>query len=424
MINQVKYAKRTPTDFARAMAQQPVIVSGSPPIALSGGDPAVGRWIVEQGLTGESLASLIEGACEQLVAAGLPIWRAYLVMPTIDPDQQAISLRWQRGKRGIERKAVGHDSEPQFFQESPFWALIQQGKSSARWQLGFDATPTAFPILEKLRAQGATDYLAQVITFDFTEKLALRGCAISFATDHASGFSDRDVTCLSAITPMLGLAAYRFGTSDLLIEMLGCYVGQDAGRRVLRGEIRRGIGHPLSAALLFADLRGFTTVAETSGKGLIARLGHHLAAMAEPVEAHGGEVLKFLGDGLLAAFPIVDSDRPEEACAAAFAAAFDALDSNAAVNARYREEPPLLLDISLHRGEVFYGNVGAGRRLDFTVIGPAVNEASRIETMCGVLDQPLLMSEQFALCCGHPVVSLGRYDLRGVMSKRELFCPA
>lgn len=94
------------------------------------------------------------------------------------------------------------------------------------------------------------------------------------------------------------------------------------------------------------------------------------------------------------------------------------------VNARYPEEPPLLLDISLHRGEVFYGNVGAGRRLDFTVIGPAVNEASRIETMCGVLDQPLLMSEQFALCCGHPVVSLGRYDLRGVMSKQELFCPA
>jgi adenylate cyclase len=154
----------------------------------------------------------------------------------------------------------------------------------------------------------------------------------------------------------------------------------------------------------------------------VARLGEHLGAMVEPIEAAGGEVLKFLGDGLLAAFQVEPGGTPERACAAALAAAQDALRLNHAVNGRHA--PELKLDVSLHLGEVYYGNIGAGRRLDFTVIGPAVNEASRLEGLCGQLGQPLLMSAPFARCCGRPSVSLGLHRLRGMAEPREVFRPA
>lgn len=384
-------------------------------------DVAIAHWIVDQGLTGPSLADLLDGLCERLVGAGLPIRRAFLAMPVINPDLRAISLRWRAGGGGIARETVPHVGVPDAFLSSPFWTMQQRGETFGRWRLGPGAPPTAHPVLDMLGDAGMTDYIAHLVSFDASRTRALEGCAISFATREPGGFSDEEVARLSAMVSLLGLAAYRFVTSDLLVEVLGCYVGRDAGHRVLRGEIRRGIGQSLSAALMFADLRGFTGVAEGSGEGLVGRLGDHLAAMVEPVEARGGEVLKFLGDGLLAAFPIEDATAPHAACAAALAAGMDALVRNRAVNLTYAGEPPLALDVALHRGEVFYGNIGAGRRLDFTVIGPAVNEASRIEAMCGVLDRALLMSEPFALCCGQGVVSLGRHKLRGVAEARELF---
>ena len=251
---------------------------------------------------------------------------------------------------------------------------------------------------------------------------ALPGTAISFGTDRAGGFSDADLALIAHIVPALALAACRTALLDVTIDVLGAYVGHDAGRRVLGGEMRRGRGHSLTAVLLFADLRGFTGVAETGGEALIARLGEHLAAMAEPIEEQGGEILKFLGDGLLAAYHVVDPEHSGEACSAALRSARQALDRNALVNEARPGEPRLDLHVALHLGEVFYGNVGAGSRLDFTVIGPAVNEASRIEALCESLSRPLLMSAPVAAACGEPALSLGRHRLRGVTEPREIFC--
>jgi adenylate cyclase len=208
---------------------------------------------------------------------------------------------------------------------------------------------------------------------------------------------------------------------DLTVSMLDTYVGLSAGHRVLSGEIRRGSGTTITAALLFADLRGFTALADTADTSLIVRLNQHLEAMAEPVAEQGGEVLKFLGDGLLAVFPITEEQPQKAACAAAVRGAQEAIARNEAVNRSRHGETPLGLDIALHCGDVFYGNIGAANRLDFTVIGPAVNEVSRMEALCGALDCAVLMSASIAAASPISVRSLGRHRLRGVTGERELF---
>jgi adenylate cyclase len=364
--------------------------------------------------------TLIEGVGQRLSAAGLPLMRFFIGVPTVSPEFRAGSVSWDR-ERGFAGAAIRHGEDEEVFRTSPFRSMMDEEVNFRRWRLAGRNGPTGHPMVDGLAERGATDYLAFLVSFDDTGTRMMRGAALSFATDHPEGFSDGHVATLSRLVPLLGLSALRFATSSVLDEMLGCYVGRNAGDRILRGEIRRGEGHVLHAALLFADLRGFTGVAETGGLDVVPRLGEHLSAMAEPVEAAGGEILKILGDGLLAAFPIAEGETPARACAAALAAARDAVVRNAAVNAARPAETPLELDVALHRGEVFYGNIGAGSRLDFTTIGPAVNEVSRIEALCRDLDCPILMSESFASCCGAGVVSLGRHRLRGVAAERELF---
>lgn len=376
-------------------------------------------WIIEQSLTGPSLSSLIEGLCERLNGLGVPVWRAYVALPMVSPELRGMNHYWVRGQ-GASREGVRHDTYAGAFEASPFWPMLQDGVVVRRWPLGSLNGPTGFPVVDELREAGATDYVAHLVSFDATETHAMRGAAISFATDAPAGFDDGDLERLGRLVQLLGLAACRFATSDLVLDVLGAYVGRDAGRRVLSGEMRRGEGHRLTAALMFADLRGFTSASETGGQDLIPRLGSHLAAMAEPVEEVGGEVLKFLGDGLLAAFPAAEGD-PTAACAAMLRAAREALRRNAALNATLPEDLRLDLDVALHLGQVFYGNVGAGSRLDFTVIGPAVNEAARLEALSGELGHALLMSEPFARACGCPAIGLGRHRLRGVSAPREVF---
>lgn len=380
-------------------------------------------FIVSQGLGGGTIASLLQGCAERLLARGVPLSRAYIALPTISPDTRAMSVTWRRD--GLTRDGVEHERYPGAFDASPVAFMLRNGIATRRWRLSSPDGCEGYDLLQELRAQGDADYLVHLVAFGGAEApTALRGVALSVCTDAPAGFRDEDVVLLERLAPLLALAAYRIALLDVTVDVLGAYVGRDAGRRVLSGEMRRGQGHVMPAALMIADLRGFTSVAETRGEGLIARLGEHLAAMAEPVEESGGEVLKFLGDGLLAAFPVDATAGSGQACAAALEAARRALARNAAVNARGGAQSRLPLDVALHLGDVFYGNVGAGRRLDFTVIGPAVNEVARIEALCGALDRPLLMSAPFAAQCGGEAVSLGRHRLRGVAEEREIFAPA
>ena len=382
-------------------------------------------WLIGQGLEGAGLGPLLEGAAERLVGEGLPLGRAYLALPTVDPQIRVTNHVWRRDQ-GLSAEPIAHDRFQPAAADSPIFWMLERDLRRGRWRLGPGDPPTGFAVLDDLRAEGATDYLVHLVGFGGRAATALRGTALTFAADAPGGFPDAALARLDALAPALALAAYRIALLDVAVGVLDAYVGLDAGRRVLAGEMRRGHGEALTAALLFADLRGFTGAVETAatsrerGGAFIARLGDHLAAMVEPVEARGGEVLKFLGDGLLAAFPYASEAGPGDACAAALAAAREAL----ALNAPLAAEGGLGLDVALHLGTVFYGNLGAGRRLDFTVIGPAVNELARMEALCGALGEPLLLSGAFAECCGAPVRGLGSHALRGVGAPRALFAPA
>ncbi|MBB3018653.1 adenylate cyclase [Microvirga lupini] len=374
-------------------------------------------WIIDQGLHGSDMSSLLSGFAERLDAEGIPLVRAYIALPTVNPTIRVYTHVWTRSA-GTVVEGVSHERNSEAFEVSPFAYMMRTEQENCHWHVhGPDGD--RFSIFEDIRRLGGTDYLARLISFGNTSAPDLRGFGASFSSSRPEGLRPEEVARIDRLLPLLGLAAYRMTLFDLTVAMLDTYVGLSAGRRVLRGEIRRGSGTTLTAALLFADLRGFTALADRSGMDLIGRLDQHLEAMAKPVEEQCGEVLKFMGDGVLAAFPISEHRSFEEACAAAIRAAQMALERNEAVNRQY--ETPLSLDIALHCGDVFYGNIGAAGRLDFTVIGPAVNEASRMEALCSALDCSVILSDRVASVSPVPVRSLGSHRLRGIAAERELF---
>jgi adenylate cyclase len=376
-------------------------------------------WIIEQGFKGSTVGALLSGFAERLVGEGISLLRAYMALPTVNPTFRVYNHVWTR-MSGILVEGVSHERNDDAFEISPFGYMLRTGLMEQHWRFD-DAGAQPFEVFDDVRRDGGTDYLARLISFENATAPDLRGIAVSFSSDRTDGFLPDEVARIDTILPLLGLAAYRITLLNLTVDMLDTYVGLSAGRRVLSGEIRRGSGTTLTAALLFADLRGFTALADTAGMDLIARLDQHLEAMVEPVAEQGGEVLKFMGDGVLAAFPMTAERTREEACASAIRAAQAALERNAAVNRLRDPETFLDLDIALHCGDVFYGNIGAAGRLDFTVIGPAVNEASRMEALCQPLGCSVIMSESVASVSPVPVQPLGRHRLRGIAVERELF---
>ena len=397
----------------------------------TGGDRTAStvELILREATAGDDPGGLLAAVCERLAAAGLPLWRVSLGMRAIDPTVRALAFVWRRG-RGTSADAAPHgagDEGEAMYRRSPVHHLQAAGLDAGRWRLEAGEGRDTIPILAELGAEGGTDYLMRLVRFGGPTAAALPGVALAFATDRPGGFADPEVAALDALLPALGLASYRFALARAASDVLGVYLGPMTARRVLAGEVRRGAGRAITAAILLADLRGFTALAgREDPRRVVGWLDEHLEAAGGPVAERGGEVLKFLGDGLLAVFPADGPGGPEaDACARALAAAEEALARTAALNAarRARGEPALGLDVVLHHGEVVYGNVGAARRLDFTVIGRAVNEASRMEGLCGRLGRSLLLSGTFAARCGRETVSLGRFALRGVEGGLEVAAP-
>jgi adenylate cyclase len=376
-------------------------------------------WIIEQGLCGSSISTLVSGLAARLVEGGIPLLRAYLALPTINPMYRAMNFSWTRFG-GPVVAGVLHERGAGALENSPLGFLMRANLPSRHWRLD-DPDAQSFAIFDVLREIGAADYFLRLVRFGTDDGLAMEGVAFAFSTDRPSGLSADEIARIDALLPLVALSAYRIALFDLAGRVLDTYVGLSAGRRVLNGEIRHGTGQTLAAALLIADLRGFTTLADHGGADLIALLDQHLEAMVGAVMARGGEVLKFLGDGLLAAFPIDAGRSREDACRTAVEAALDALARNRAVNAAHPDESRLDLDVALHCGDVFYGNIGTPERLDFTVIGPAVNEVSRMEALCGPLGCALVLSQSIAGACARETRSLGRHRLRGLAEERELF---
>jgi adenylate cyclase len=398
---------------------------------------AVTDWLADAGLRSLSLDDIVDGFGRRVNEAGVPVARIFAGMNTLHPMVRVRSLIWDRSVGLATRFEFRHvEIDAPILRESPFDPMIRHGIAERRYDLTSPKPEHEVPLFEELRAAGMTDWLGRVFPFGElspqiggpadAERVGELWLVCSVTTDRPGGFADTHVAALREVLPVFALAAKATAMRAIYEGLLAAYLGQDPAARILLGTVQRGEVQSVEAVLFFTDLRGFTTLADTlPGRDLILLLDDCFDCMVRPVTARGGEVLKFLGDGLLAIFRVEDRPRAE-ICAAALEAAKEALALMAglAETRRARSMPTPGLDIALHVGHVNYGNVGADARLDFTVIGPAVNEASRIERLCDALGRHLVMSQSFARAADasrHELVSLGRHRLRGVREETELF---
>jgi adenylate cyclase len=406
--------------------------TGAPPLELAG----LVDSTIERGLLGLPLDEQFGGFCDQLHAAGFDIGRASMGMGTLHPVYGAQTYIWRAQsapenpdeKAGVQtfmrdRRAWQDDD----FRLSPIHHMRSTGALRLRRRLDRNA-PLDFPILEDLRAEGMTEYAAHLVQFGkFRESDEQRsGVFFSCATARPGGFDEGQLAEVAAALPYLALAVKSRTTYDIARNALETYLGRDAGDRVLTGAIDRGSVETIRAVLWFCDLRGFTRASDRLPRGeLIETLDDYLELMAGPVHENHGQILKFLGDGFLATFDLTALDG-EAVCRNALKAASELREAFPAVNAAREAagKPVMDFGLALHLGDVLYGNIGASDRLDFTVIGPAVNEASRIQSLCRALDRNVLISASFheiACSCHGELESLGFHAFRGVREPQELF---
>lgn len=383
-------------------------------------------WITKQGLLRSSLQTLLEGFCKQLREVGFPIMRGYISAQILHPRIGGLGCAW-RADEGVRTDVYIYETgQSEAYLRSPIKRILDLGVEHLRVPLDTDR-PSEFPICEELRQEGATDYLAHLAKFGRDgEPDNKTGLMSSWATTEPGGFSDEDIALLRHLIPHLALAVQARLSQDISINLLDTYVGSEASQRILDGEIHRGDLEVISAVIFLADLRGFTAISERTPRDqLVDMLNQYFDCLVGPVTEQGGNVLKFLGDGLLATFSL-NGHSADRLCEQALDAAVAALKRVDDVRAQRLAagKPVMDLDIALHLGDVYWGNVGSEERLDFTVIGPSVNEAARIEALCGQYDRNLLVSEAFADAAEHSrdrLVSIGRFALRGVQYSQSIY---
>jgi adenylate cyclase len=400
------------------MGRPPQAFPALPAPVIDCADPIV-DWLLTEAAAAPSTGAMLGEFCARLAAAGLPIARMAVGTRTLHPQLFAIGFLWRRGDRVAEETQRGHDiTSSAIYLDSPLKAIHDGAPEVRRRIEGADAV-LDYPILRDLKQDGMTDYLLLPL-----RSSGKRPNTFSVSTDRPGGFADRDLAAIRRLMPVLSLVLDIKETRRMAGMLLEVYLGRNAGRRVLEGRVKRGDVESIAAALWYCDLRGFTTISEgMTPHEVVLLLNDYFDCMSGPVHRHGGEVLKFIGDGILAIFPIKDDLDRDRACTTALKAAQESLADLAQLNDRRRAESKLALEvgIALHIGSVMYGNVGAADRLDFTVTGPAVNLVSRIESLCRDLGYPLLTSDRFASPCGSTLRSIGLHRLRGVAAPLEVF---
>ena len=426
------------------------MASADPPDALSrvslrSFDDALGRrivdlhiWAVTQGLRGAAAEDLFDGYCQRLIAERLPLWRAYVAMETLHPQWAGYGCLWLRERNAIGPERYAHPSgEDTIWLASPLRNLTdraENGEPNPWMRRRLEAGPDQrdFKALEEFFEQGGTDYVAYLFVYGEghgRDRSQGSGIIYSFVSDRRGGFDEDDLTVLRATLPALSLAMKAHAGHVIASGLLGTYLGEDAGARVHAGAVTRGSVESLRAVIWYADIRGFTRISDSvPGAVVVALLNDIFEALAAALRERGGQVLKFVGDAMLAIFPVTSADQGQ-VCRRALDAAIEAARNLDAVNASRASAglPGAAVDLALHLGEVLYGNVGATDRLDFTVIGPAVNETARIEALCEPLGRTLLVSPEFAAAASGGdirLTSLGPHALRGVREAKEIFALA
>lgn len=383
-------------------------------------------WLMGEALGEPDIEQLVEGTVARVDAAGIPILRFHISFNVLHPLYSGLSLTWRRGgKVELTHLERTMDSVSPAWTASPLYHMIQRRIGSLRRRLVGPQATLDFPILEELRAAGATDYYAFLIPFATGKDDGLVG---SWVTDRKRGFVDADLRALHRVQRRLAVACRMLIRGKVAENVVETYLGRSAGDRVLAGQIRRGDGETIPAVIWYSDLRGSTAMAEAlSREAYTEVLNCYFECVGGAVMDAGGEILDFIGDAVLAIFPIDarTGDRAA-ACARAFAAAEDAQRRIAGTNAERdkRAMPQLAFGLGLHVGDVMFGNIGTPGRLSFSVIGPSVNQVARLESLTKQIGRPVVVSRAFAeSCTGVEWESLGRHRVQGISEPIEVFVP-
>jgi adenylate cyclase len=367
-------------------------------------------WLVVTAATRPEPRHLFGELCERLCGLGLPLWRSAVQLEGLHPLYYGYCLHWTRGQPAFELLRSHAFAASEEFRLSPYMASLRAG-GSYRSRLEADPAPE-LPLLARLKAEGYTDFLAEIIR---TPDPMLPG--VTWATKRPAGFTAAEVEALRALAPHLGPALGWGAERQKIDAVLRTYLGAGPAREVAAGHVRRGDLRRIEAVVLLTDLRGFSDklIAWPEGE-LIEALGGYFEAVADAVAAHGGDVLKLIGDGVLAVFPLQGGATREEVCVGALVAAGQARDAVADLNGRRTRlgQPPLDFVAVLHLGPLAYGNVGARERLDFTVLGPAVNVTSRLEALAKRIGEKTLLTAEVAAHAPRPTRRLGSFALRGL----------
>jgi len=387
----------------------------------------VADWLMAQSLQTTDIETLFEGCSDRLYAAGMPLLRVHIAYRTLHPLISGIGLVWKRGEPiTVDRFLHVDGPPPERWLKSPHYHMIERRLPMVRRRLTGPETLIDFPVLEEFRELGGTDYLAFLVPFSDG---AQDGLISSWLTDREAGFSDNEVQAIMRIQQSFAVACKIVTRGEIARNVMTTYLGPDAGLRVLNGQIRRGDGEHIHAAVWFSDLRGSTAMAETLAPGdYIATLNAFFDAVGGAVLAKQGEILGFIGDAVLAIFPIRKGQATAaRACQRALAASRLAAQRTEALNEERAAagRDPIAYGLGLHLGDVTFGNIGVAERLAFSVIGPTVNEVARLEGLTKTLGRPVVASELFrkALANAAAWEALGAHKVAGVRRPLKVFAP-
>ena len=360
---------------------------------------------------------LLSETCERLIAAGVPLWRVGAFVKTLHPDAYGRSFIWRPGADVVINTAGFDLPESPQFTQSPLAILYASGHE-VRYRLD-DPETRRFPFFDDMREEGVTDYIA--LPMRFTDGTMH---ATSWTTKAPGGFTDAHLAALRAVIPPFARLGEIFAMRRTAASLLDTYVGNSAGERILAGQIRRGHAEAMQAAIWLSDLRGFTSLSDRlAAETVVDILNQYFDCQVPAIRKHGGEILKFMGDGLLAVFPIAkDSGNLGEVCARVLEAAREARGSVDAMRYTSGEgSERFRFGVALHIGEILFGNIGGMSRLDFTCIGPAVNLAARLEKIAGKLSRTVVASAAFADVSTDGWTELGEFPIAGFSKAQRVF---
>ncbi len=373
-------------------------------------------WLAGGAISGANSDDVLAELCQRMVESGIPLWRVAVFVTTLHPDIMGRRFLWQASSGVTTSDALFAIMETDDYRKSPF-TTVYATREPLRRRLADPDCPTDFAILHDIRAEGATDYAAFPLTFtDGTIHVA------TWSTQQPGGFTPKQFADLEAVIAPLARVAEIRALRRTAMNLIDTYVGHQTGERILSGKIRRGYVEAIRAAIWLSDMRGFTTLSEQlPPQALIDRLNRYFECQVPAILEHGGEVLKFMGDGLLAIFPIAADNDAAAVCHRALSGALDVRKRVAELPRKNENEEPIRFGLALHVGEVMYGNIGGGNRLDFTCIGPAVNLAARLEKVASKLGETVVASADFAAHFPDEFRRLGEHTVAGFAAPQVVF---